>query len=328
MFMRGMVCAEVDGDASKAVTACVEVQACTNRAQSRRSVDYLLAGTSVVTNSHLARFAAAPYLQWLCSSPEFSPMLNRTSKQLRKEIIESYAVIEAIESALAAAHPFDDRPLPPSCIVDLCSGKGFLSVLLALEFPDTPVTMLDNNASIKTDHVVMLSNLHFRCADVMSSDISSELADVEIAASGGARIAVGMHLCGLLSPRAIELFGASDFLDWLVLVPCCLDKRTVRRCVACAPGVRCTALRARLANAVLRRVQYVVLPGLRYLAYASWFVLPGLRSLARDDCTSVLSCSAKERCSRALTCDTVCERRIRTSNHEQSCALSTLTSSR
>ena len=35
-----------------------------------------------------------------------------------------------------------------------------------------------------------------------------------------------MHLCGMLSPRAVELFSASDMLSALVLVPCCLDKRT------------------------------------------------------------------------------------------------------
>ena len=38
-------------------------------------------------------------------------------------------------------------------------------------------------------------------------------------------VAVGVHLCGPLSPRAIELFAATPALDALALVPCCLDKR-------------------------------------------------------------------------------------------------------
>ena len=37
---------------------------------------------------------------------------------------------------------------------------------------------------------------------------------------------MGVHLCGLLSPCAIELFAASEMLRALLLVPCCLDKRT------------------------------------------------------------------------------------------------------
>ena len=34
---------------------------------------------------------------------------------------------------------------------------------------------------------------------------------------------LGVHLCGALSPRAIELFAACKELDAIVLVPCCLD---------------------------------------------------------------------------------------------------------
>ena len=42
----------------------------------------------------------------------------------------------------------------------------------------------------------------------------------------GAAVLVGVHLCGPLSPRATELFGALPQLEALLLVPCCLDKRT------------------------------------------------------------------------------------------------------
>ena len=34
-----------------------------------------------------------------------------------------------------------------------------------------------------------------------------------------------MHLCGLLSPGAIDLFASMKVLSALILVPCCLDKR-------------------------------------------------------------------------------------------------------
>ena len=39
-------------------------------------------------------------------------------------------------------------------------------------------------------------------------------------------VALGVHLCGPLSPRAIALFEACERLSALILVPCCLDPRT------------------------------------------------------------------------------------------------------
>ena len=65
-----------------------------------RSIDFLLAGESVRTNRHLVRFAAAPYLQRLLDDPHFDGLMTRNSKQLRKELIEAYAVVSAVEALL------------------------------------------------------------------------------------------------------------------------------------------------------------------------------------------------------------------------------------
>ena len=227
----------------------------------RRAVDYLLNGSSIMQNRHLARFKAAPYLQQLLDAPEFSPMLSRQSKQLKKELIEAYAIVEVLQRQLAS----DEASAPVAAIVDLCSGKGFMSAILALEFPSTRVIMVDIDQRIKTGHVGALPNLRFVRADIMSSAFAAQLTAALAAAvddrisggrgssgssssSGGGGgsgelgdcqegaatvrsgrgrcIAVGMHLCGSLAPRAIELFGGCVQLDALVLVPCCLDKRT------------------------------------------------------------------------------------------------------
>ena len=91
----------------------------------RRAVDYLLEGESVRTNRHLARFAAARYLPWLLAEPAFDSLFNRQSKALRKESIEAFAVVSAMEE-LMASHGVE----PPATIVDLCSGKGFLLMVL------------------------------------------------------------------------------------------------------------------------------------------------------------------------------------------------------
>ena len=39
-------------------------------------------------------------------------------------------------------------------------------------------------------------------------------------------VVLGVHLCGALAPRAIELFATCKELDAIILVPCCLDPRT------------------------------------------------------------------------------------------------------
>jgi hypothetical protein len=204
-------------------------------------------------------------LQQLLDAPEFSPMLSRQSKQLKKELIEAYAIVEVLQRQLLAS---DEASAPVAAIVDLCSGKGFMSAILALEFPSTRVIMVDIDQRIKTGHVGALPNLRFVRADIMGSAFAAQLtaalaAAVDDSISGGRGssgssssssgggggsgehcgergdlgaatvmgdrgrcIAVGMHLCGSLAPRAIELFGGCVQLDALVLVPCCLDKRT------------------------------------------------------------------------------------------------------
>lgn len=188
----------------------------------KRAVDYMLEGTSVKENRHLARFARAPYLQLILNDPACDSMMRRQGKALRKEITEAYALLETIEGSLGSARP--------ACVVDLCSGKGFQSLILAHEFAATnvhracDVLMVDNHAAIKTEHVAATSNLRFLQADILAPDFSTALAAQ--LPNVGLCLLVGVHLCGPLSPAAVALFGAIARFDLLVLVPCCLDKRT------------------------------------------------------------------------------------------------------
>ena len=67
-------------------------------------VEFLLAGDSVRTNRYLARFAAAAYLSSLLANPALDGMLRRKGSSLRKELIEAYAVVEALERRVATCH--------------------------------------------------------------------------------------------------------------------------------------------------------------------------------------------------------------------------------
>lgn len=248
------------------------------RAPARRSIDFLLEGTSIRTNRHLQRFGRAHYLPQLIAHPAFESLLRRTSKVLKKELIEAFVAIEALEGLLTAAeraraatgaaevanaHSKEESACTPDdghaprhdlpVVVDLCSGKGYLSLLLALEYPHLPIVAVDLNPKIKDEHYAAVPNLHFMRADILAPSFGADLeAAVDAALDGAAPggdaaspagdaggdlcvsatappsscIALGVHLCGPLSPRAIQLFDASPRMRALVLVPCCLDKRT------------------------------------------------------------------------------------------------------
>ena len=150
----------------------------------KRAVEYMLEGTSVKENKHLARFARAPYLQHILDEPTCDGMMRRQGKALRKELTEAYGLLEAIEAVVGSVRP--------TCIIDLCSGKGFQSLILAHEFSGKSgsrsnsgessncrgggngemapcnVVMVDKHEAIKTGHVACLPNLQFVHADIFS----------------------------------------------------------------------------------------------------------------------------------------------------------------
>lgn len=78
-------------------------------------------------------------------------------------------------------------------------------------------------------HVDVVPNLRFVAADIMhgsfAATLASELCSAAPCTQAHLCVAVGMHLCGALSPRAIDLYASLEGIDALVLVPCCLDKR-------------------------------------------------------------------------------------------------------
>jgi hypothetical protein len=233
-------------------------------AKKRRSVEFLLAGKSVKHNRHLQRFAAAPYLAALLADSALDGLWRRKGGSLRKELIEAYVVVEALEERVlkqqqrlgaAESAPGGDGPAcrctigrdSRGVVVDLCSGKGFLSVIIAHEFPKAVVLSVDNNPTIQP---ATAPNTRFVLSDIMQeaflTTLREQLAAARTAGAVGASsvaadddaaplpsasaspwcVALGVHLCGSLSPRAITLFEACEQLDALVLVPCCLDPRT------------------------------------------------------------------------------------------------------
>lgn len=116
---------------------------------------------------------------------------------------------------------------------DVCSGKGILSFLLAMLFPETPrIVMVDFNADMKLDHLTSecCSNVTFEKHDIHSG----EFADFMVFESEKCRLSncipimIGLHLCGTLSTRLTELYNRNDGLPVLIVSPCCAPTRSKR----------------------------------------------------------------------------------------------------
>eukprot|EP01044_Picomonas_judraskeda_P015859 COSAG03_NODE_2729_length_2492_cov_8.770163_1_plen_406_part_10 len=135
----------------------------------RRSIDFLLVGESVKSNRHLARFASAAYLPALLADPALEGLWRRKGNSLRKELIEAYVVVEALEKRVFQCPGVRDRDRERErdtetetetdreregstgratarrnahgVVIDLCSGKGFLSVIIGYEFPKAVVRL-------------------------------------------------------------------------------------------------------------------------------------------------------------------------------------------
>ena len=112
--------------------------------------------------------------------------------------------------------------------MELCSGRGCLSMLLAHEFPDATIHMCDADARMKLPHLAhpSMRNVTFHLEDVFTDEARSPSAtpSPKRNATGGKCLVVGVHLCGDLARRAVELWRATG-AHALVLCPCCLPRR-------------------------------------------------------------------------------------------------------
>mmetsp|Transcript_90726 Transcript_90726/g.142466 ORF Transcript_90726/g.142466 Transcript_90726/m.142466 type:complete len:419 (-) Transcript_90726:87-1343(-) len=143
-------------------------------------------------------------------------------KKIRKELSESLAVLEALESDLpnfgADWH-----------IVDLCCGKALTGLLASIRHPGVSVSLVDRLEPRFVPHVSVgeQNGLKYSQLDVMDDFF---IANLECLLREAARptALLGMHLCGKLSWRAIEAFQQIQSVHAVVLSPCCLPLKSDR----------------------------------------------------------------------------------------------------
>ena len=152
---------------------------------------------------------------------------------------------------------------PPAWhVIDLCCGRSCTSAILSRLYPHFQITAVDRLPASQLPHYEAsgIHNVRYVQGDVLSATFADTLAAVihheprldgsaaatppaasSTTAASAATVAhpaakgaplpvilVGMHLCGELSLRAVDLFTRLSSLHALVLAPCCLPSSRLR----------------------------------------------------------------------------------------------------
>lgn len=161
-----------------------------------------------------------------------------------KEVIESVPIIHFVEEWIER-NSRDSDPTQNLTIIDLCSGKGYLSMLLSEYLPQgtrvEKVVLVDKawpmcHAELKSHHINW-EHIYGNTSEGMSYfetwpiplhtskqnlKAQSTLRSMKKRLSTDSVLILGVHLCGTLSIQAIKLFHELPKSKMMVLKPCCL----------------------------------------------------------------------------------------------------------
>eukprot|EP00929_Paragymnodinium_shiwhaense_P110461 TRINITY_DN7749_c0_g1_i2.p1 TRINITY_DN7749_c0_g1~~TRINITY_DN7749_c0_g1_i2.p1 ORF type:complete len:503 (+),score=81.86 TRINITY_DN7749_c0_g1_i2:225-1733(+) len=158
-----------------------------------------------------------PLLQRFFADERHKPLLQpryhqlNTLRSIRKEISESYAVLDMLERSRST---LGDR----WHAVDLCCGRSVTAAILALQHPHISVSTVDRLEPRFVPHFIAPEEhnpdggcglVKYSKLDVLGETFLEELGAV-VAEAGRPTALLGMHLCGFLSVRAVEAFAKLD----------------------------------------------------------------------------------------------------------------------
>ena len=175
----------------------------------------------------------------------------RHGHRLAKELCEAAPVLARARDEVAALTlPAADKKL---VVLDLCSGFGYLAMFLSELLPADKVEKIVLVDLKWPPHGVAPKAHHLSDAHLVASGwpirLTTSRADLKCASdrrnlaraflSGGApAMLLGVHLCGVLSLRAVQLFNDAPALVHLALKPCRSTGQTRRLCGSSDPTER------------------------------------------------------------------------------------------
>jgi hypothetical protein len=208
------------GDDAQWAGTCLE---CLEPIRRRRTIDYVRAKVERGEESNpyicecVTRFRAA------LDEPLHHRCINQN--HLRKELSESMAIVKATEAMLLGLEGQLGRAVNHAelVLVDCCCGTGLTSVLLSAAFPQARVVGIDILSPRSITHFSS-QKASVRRVDLFAADQMLQ----ELTGDGSAAVLIGMHLCGFLSTKCVELFcSLGRKCLGVVLSPCCLPKNTM-----------------------------------------------------------------------------------------------------
>lgn len=129
-------------------------------------IDYL---TEDIENKsgYVKEWINKPFMNKMRADPSFRRLLNHN--KLEKEMNESYMVYKQTKNLLKKIGKSADAD--DIVIFDLCSGKGFTSVLLSLHFPKARIYMVDKCTKMNLEHLENLPQVTFENFNITRSDL-------------------------------------------------------------------------------------------------------------------------------------------------------------
>lgn len=160
---------------------------------------------------------------------EWQGLLNKSS--LTHEVEESIVALRSLLTWMNSTNMMNGGSDKPAVLVDVCCGKGVLSMLASYIFGGDPrvdrIVMLDR-ASIKWDHIDGAKGEGRPPVEAWGGCNLHDVDDVadRLRALDAPCLLIGIHLCKMLSPACVGVANTlgPDRCPFLCLAPCCLPR--------------------------------------------------------------------------------------------------------
>jgi hypothetical protein len=150
----------------------------------------------------------------MMSDPRYHKLADM--QKMTKEVSESMTVYETTLNLVKQL----EVPLDQVTVIDLCSGCSLTAAILGLAHPELQVIAVDRVSDYLVPHFE--GNIQYVRSDIFADDFFDKMRS--LIDEQHTVVVVGMHLCGLLSLRAIELTNALENAKAIFLSPCCLPR--------------------------------------------------------------------------------------------------------
>lgn len=107
-------------------------------------------------------------------------------------------------------------------LLDLCSGKSLTTSIASLRHPGLRCLAVDKMTARLAPHYT--GTVEYAEMNILQPGFAA-LLQARLARAPEPVVMLGMHLCGVLSLKAVELFLALEQVEAAVLAPCCLPSR-------------------------------------------------------------------------------------------------------